>query len=175
MDNLETDRLILINYTLEMIQATINGTEALEKASGYHVSPDWPGIDFFFYLPYVLENVKKDDRMIKWTRLVILKEENKIIGEIGGQGNPDETGEIEIGYSIVPDYQNKGYMSEALIGMIAWLEEQPTIHRIFARSYEQNMASIQVLKHNHFVHIKEKDTEEKQGRVMMWEYPIKRT
>ncbi|EGP9282308.1 GNAT family N-acetyltransferase, partial [Listeria monocytogenes] len=25
MDNLETDRLILINYTLEMIQATING------------------------------------------------------------------------------------------------------------------------------------------------------
>ncbi|HAO5843459.1 TPA: GNAT family N-acetyltransferase, partial [Listeria monocytogenes] len=26
MDNLETDRLILINYTLEMIQATINGT-----------------------------------------------------------------------------------------------------------------------------------------------------
>ncbi|KEX80729.1 GNAT family acetyltransferase, partial [Listeria monocytogenes] len=55
MDNLETDRLILINYTLEMIQATINGTEALEKASGYHVSPDWPGIDFFFYLPYVLE------------------------------------------------------------------------------------------------------------------------
>lgn len=77
MDNLETDRLILINYTLEMIQATINGTEALEKASGYHVSPDWPGIDFFFYLPYVLENVKKDDRMIKWTRLVILKEENK--------------------------------------------------------------------------------------------------
>ncbi|ECH7051916.1 GNAT family N-acetyltransferase, partial [Listeria monocytogenes] len=33
MDNLETDRLILINYTLEMIQATINGTEALEKAS----------------------------------------------------------------------------------------------------------------------------------------------
>lgn len=119
--------------------------------------------------------MKKDDRMIKWTRLVILKEENKIIGEIGGQGNPDETGEIEIGYSIVPDYQNKGYMSEALIGMIAWLEEQPAIHRIFARSYEQNMASIQVLKHNHFVHIKEKDTEEKQGRVMMWEYPIKRT
>lgn len=82
MDNLETDRLILINYTLEMIQATINGTEALEKTSGYHVSPDWPGIDFFFYLPYVLENVKKDDRMIKWTRLVVLKEENKIIGEI---------------------------------------------------------------------------------------------
>ncbi|MBC1375398.1 GNAT family N-acetyltransferase [Listeria sp. FSL L7-0091] len=175
MNNIETNRLILINYTLEMIQATINGTEALEKASGYQVSPDWPGIDFFFYLPYVLENVKKDKRMIKWTRLVVLKKENKIIGEIGGQGNPNETGEIEIGYSIAPDYQNKGYMSEALIGMIAWLEEQHEIKRIFARCYEQNEASIQVLKHNHFVHIVEKDTEERQGRVMMWEYPIKQT
>lgn len=175
MDNLETDRLILINYTLEMIQATIGRTEALERASGYQVSPDWPGIDFFFYLPYVLENVKKDDRMIKWTRLVVLKQENKIIGEIGGQGNPDETGEIELGYSIVPEYQNKGYMSEALSEMIAWLAEQPNIIRIFARCYEQNEASIQVLKHNRFVHIEEKDTEERQGSVMMWEYPIKQT
>ncbi|EFR90196.1 acetyltransferase [Listeria innocua FSL S4-378] len=59
--------------------------------------------------------------------------------------------------------------------MIDWLEHQPVINRIFARCYEQNEASIQVLKHNHFVHIKEKDTEEKQGRVMMWEYPIKQT
>ncbi|MPR75265.1 N-acetyltransferase, partial [Listeria monocytogenes] len=68
-----------------------------------------------------------------------------------------------------------GYMSEALIGMIAWLEEQPAIHRIFARCYEQNGPSIHVLQHNHFVHIAEKDTEEKQGRVMMWEYPIKQS
>ncbi|CBW86449.1 GNAT family N-acetyltransferase [Listeria ivanovii] len=175
MEIIETERLILINYTLEMIQATIKGTESLEKASGYHVSKDWPGIDFFFFLPYVLENVKKDDRMIKWTRLVVLKEENKIIGEIGGQGIPDETGEIEIGYSIVPDYQNKGYMTEALIGMIAWLEKQPVIHRIFARCYENNEASIRVLKHNQFVRIKEKDVFERQGRVMMWEFPINKS
>ncbi|MBC1755603.1 GNAT family N-acetyltransferase [Listeria seeligeri] len=175
MEIIETERLILINYTLEMIQATIKGTESLEKASGYHVSKDWPGIDFFFYLPYVLENVKKDDRMIKWTRLVVLKAENKIIGEIGGQGIPEETGEIEIGYSIVPDYQNKGYMTEALIGMIGWLQEQPEIHRIFARCYESNEASIQVLKHNHLVHIAEKDVFERQGRVMMWEFPIKQS
>lgn len=62
----------------------INGIEVLEKVSGYYVLFDWLGIDFFFYLLYVLENVKKDDRMIKWICLVILKEENKIIGEIGG-------------------------------------------------------------------------------------------
>lgn len=172
VDIIETERLILINYTLEMIQATIKGTENLEKASGYHVSKDWPGIEFFFYLPYVLENVKKDDRMIKWTRLVVLKEENKIIGEIGGQGTPDETGEIEIGYSIVPDYQNKGYMKEALIGMITWLEKQPVIHRIFARCYDNNEASIRVLKHNQLIHIEEKDVFERQGRVMTWEFPI---
>lgn len=172
MGKLETKRLLLLEYNLEWIQATIAGVDELERVSGYEVSRDWPGIDFFFYLPYVLENVKKEPEMTKWTHLIVLKEENKVIGEIGGQGKPEETGEIELGYSIVPGYQNQGYVSEALMKLLAWLQVQPEIKRIFARSFETNTHSIQVLKKAGFVYQPDQDKVESRGRIVLWEYPM---
>lgn len=170
MEFIETKRLLLIEYTREMIEATIAGIGELEAVLGCEVSEDWPGIDFFFYLPYVLDNVKKKPEMTRWTRLVILKEENIVIGEIGGQGDPDETGEIELGYSIVPEFQHHGYMTEALSAMLAWLKEQEVITRIFARSFESNLASIGVLERTGFVHQMNEDEVQSGGKITHWEW-----
>ncbi|MBC6314977.1 GNAT family N-acetyltransferase [Listeria grandensis] len=172
MGKLETKRLLLVEYNLEWIKATIAGVDELERVSGYTVSRDWPGIDFFFYLPYVLENVKKEPEMTKWTHLIVLKDENKVIGEIGGQGKPEETGEIELGYSIVPAYQNNGYVTEALEELLIWLKNQPEIHRIFARSFESNTYSIQVLRKSGFVYQPERDKVDSRGTIVLWEYPM---
>lgn len=108
--------------------------------------------------------------MTRWTRLVILKEENIVIGEIGGQGDPDETGEIELGYSIVPEFQHHGYMTEALSAMLAWLKEQEVITRIFARSFESNLASIGVLERTGFVHQMNEDEVQSGGKITHWEW-----
>lgn len=110
--------------------------------------------------------------MTKWTHLIVLKEENKIIGEIGGQGKPDETGEIELGYSIVPSYQNQGYVTEALCELLIWLKKQPEIKRIFARSFENNPHSIQVLRKSGFVYQEDQDKMESRGTILLWEYPM---
>ncbi|KGL44777.1 N-acetyltransferase [Listeria sp. SHR_NRA_18] len=172
MGKLETERLLLVEYSLEWIEATIAGVDELERVSGYEVSRDWPGIDFFFYLPYVLESVKKEPEMTKWTHLIVLKEENKVIGEIGGQGKPEETGEIELGYSIVPAYQNNGYVTEALGELLVWLKQQPEIKRIFARSFESNPHSIQVLRKSGFLYQPKYDKTEPRGKIVLWEYPM---
>ncbi|WP_088838907.1 MULTISPECIES: GNAT family N-acetyltransferase [unclassified Listeria] len=169
MEPLETRRLLLIEYTFEMIEATIKGISELEKVTGYDVSEEWPGIDFFFYLPYVLENVKNKPEMTKWTKLVVLKEEGIVIGEIGGQGNPDETGEIELGYSIVESYQGHGYMKEALAEMVLWLVAQKKITRIFARSFEHNLASIHVLQGTGFKYREGHDEMQLGGKITLWE------
>ncbi|WP_163654304.1 GNAT family N-acetyltransferase [Listeria sp. PSOL-1] len=170
MEKLKTERLLLIEYEYKMIQATIVGIQELEYTSGYQVSANWPGIDFFFYLPFVLENIQRKPWMTRWTRLIVLQSENKIIGEIGGQGDPDQTGEIELGYSIVPEYQRRGYMQEALQAMLIWLTKQAEIKRIFARCYEQNQASIHVLQKTGFIHLSEQDKIEVGRKVMMWEF-----
>lgn len=63
MDHIiETDRLLLITYSLEMIRATIEGPEALEEITGYEVSRDWPGIDFFLLFTLCIRKRRKKNR-----------------------------------------------------------------------------------------------------------------
>ena len=59
LDIIETDRLLLIPYTIEYIEATLSGKDKLNEVSGYEVSKEWPGIEFSFYLPFALEELKK--------------------------------------------------------------------------------------------------------------------
>ncbi len=52
MGIIETDRLLLVPYTIEYIEATLSGKEILSDISGFEVSKGWPGIEFSFYLPF---------------------------------------------------------------------------------------------------------------------------
>lgn len=52
IETIETKRLLLLPYTLQLINATIQGHEQLKKVSGYNVSPYWPGEDFLKILPW---------------------------------------------------------------------------------------------------------------------------
>lgn len=62
MGKLETKRLLLVEYNLEWIKATIAGVDELERVSGYTVSRDWPGIDFFFLSAICIGERKKKSR-----------------------------------------------------------------------------------------------------------------
>ena len=53
-----------------------------------------------------------------WT--IILKEENKMVGDLCFVGEPDAEGEIEIGYGTYDEFRKRGYMTEAVNGMINW-------------------------------------------------------
>ncbi len=56
--------------------------------------------------------------------IVIEKNEKAIIGGICFHGEPDNNGEVEIGYGIDNDYRNKGYMTETISGLIHWIKKQ---------------------------------------------------
>jgi RimJ/RimL family protein N-acetyltransferase len=71
--------------------------------------------------------------------LIIVADEPFGAGMAGFKGYPDERGEVEIGYGIDPDWQNKGYMTEAVRAMIAWA---------FAHSYCRSVIAPGVLKSN---------------------------
>ncbi|MFT4734163.1 MAG: ribosomal-protein-alanine N-acetyltransferase [Algoriphagus sp.] len=53
-----------------------------------------------------------------WT--LISKIDNKMVGDLYIVGEPNALGEIEIGYGIYDKFQNKGFMTEALGGLIDW-------------------------------------------------------
>ncbi|GAB3174689.1 GNAT family N-acetyltransferase [Telluribacter humicola] len=90
-----------------------------------------------------------------WT--IIHKEENVIVGDLCFKGEPNEAGEIEVGYGIYDDFQNRGYMTEALRGLVYWAFEQPRVTCVVAETEKDNIASQRTLQKLNFEQYLEKE------------------
>lgn len=143
---IETYRLILEAFTLEMVKAAVKDQKELEKVLNMEVSEQWPNPQYAKILPMKIEELTQQPSLSKWTRLVVLKEENKVIGEIGCKGGPNETGIVEIGYGLVPNYRNQGFATEMVKGMVEWLFQKSEVNKVTAECLEENIPSARVLE-----------------------------
>lgn len=91
-----------------------------------------------------------------WT--AISKAENKMVGDICIYGEPDADGVIEIGYGTYDEFQNKGFMTEIVNGIINWVRTQIKVKSIIASTDKLNTASFKVLEKNNFIKIGETET-----------------
>jgi len=73
-------------------------------------------------------------------------------------GEPNAAGEIEIGYGTYDEFRNKGFMTEAVSGIIKWATNEPTVMSILASTEKTNIASFRILEKNKFVKIGETET-----------------
>ena len=80
-----------------------------------------------------------------------------MVGDICFYGEPNEEGEVEIGYGTYPAYQGNGYMTEAVAALIRWAREQPCVKKILASTDKTNVASYSVLVKNGFEKVGESD------------------
>jgi ribosomal-protein-alanine N-acetyltransferase len=93
----------------------------------------------------------KDDYLFHTFWIVVDRSERVIVAELGFKGVPDTRAEIEIGYGTFPQQRGKGYMTEALGGMLGWAQARPDVKAILAETEETNLASIRVLQKNNFL------------------------
>lgn len=94
-----------------------------------------------------LEELTKDSSLLGWgVWLVIDKETNTIIGDIGFKGRPNSEKQVEVGYGINPSYQNKGIATEAVGALMTWAFSFDNVEKIIAECLDDNRASIRVLE-----------------------------
>lgn len=93
-----------------------------------------------------------------WFQLVIVfKETQKIVGDLGIHFIDPENGQAEIGCTLNKDYQNKGFATESVIKVIDYLFKELNKHRIIASIDPENKNSIRLVerigfrKEAHFV------------------------
>ena len=91
-----------------------------------------------------------------WT--AISKNEHTMVADLCFYGEPDAGGMIEIGYGTHSEFQNRGFMTEAVGGMVKWAEAQTGISAIIASTEKSNPASSRVLEKNGFVQVSESNT-----------------
>ncbi|TCS92202.1 GNAT family N-acetyltransferase [Hazenella coriacea] len=143
---IETKRLQMVPFTLEYVRAAIMGKEQLESILNYQVSEQWPNPDFAEILPWMADQLEQNPLQSKWSGLIVHRSEQILIGEIGCKGCPSPDGVVEIGYGIVPDYQNDGYATEMVQGFVQWLLQLPEIRKVTAECLKDNRPSVRVLE-----------------------------
>ncbi|HLI56540.1 MAG TPA: GNAT family N-acetyltransferase [Actinomycetota bacterium] len=77
--------------------------------------------------------------------IVALRSE-RVVGDIGFHGPPDELGAVEIGYGVVAACRRQGVASEALRALSGWALHQPDVDVVHARTDFGNVASLGVLR-----------------------------
>jgi ribosomal-protein-alanine N-acetyltransferase len=141
----ETKRLQLVPFTRELMQATLAGTEVLGQLLGIEIPCTWPGSDLAEALPGFVAHMEREAAEFAWNWLIIHRRDLLIVGDVGFLGGPQD-GIAEIGYSIVPQYRNQGYATEAALSLIHWALQQREIRCVTAQCLDSNPGSIKVLQ-----------------------------
>jgi RimJ/RimL family protein N-acetyltransferase len=77
---------------------------------------------------------------------IFLKENSDLIGDIGIHFLPPEAKQVELGYSLTPEQQRKGYAAEALSSVIDYLFYQMNIQRAICFIDSRNIRSQMLVK-----------------------------
>ena len=108
-----------------------------------------------FIIPYVTQHPKEILFGTLWA--IIDHDTNIIVGDIGFKGMPSSRGLLEVGYGTYPDFENKGYMTEALSKLAAWAFGQSGVEIIVAETDKGNISSQKILTKNKFSPFAETD------------------
>ena len=150
-----TARLILRPIPPRAAAALPGDRAAAAEAIGAELSPAWPLPDLIDLLPHQATASPWQQR--HGIHAIVERATGTVVGDIGFHGPPDETGTVEIGYSVVPEARRQGFATEAATALTAWALRQASIRRVVARCEPGNQASIRTLERAGFERVGERD------------------
>lgn len=158
---IETERLLLRPLTLDQLFKYIKGDNSLEIEFNLNDSVRTISLELKEALEQtIIPNVAYPNKNYLFSTLwtAISKIDNKMVGDLCIVGEPNAAGEIEIGYGTYDEFRNKGFMTEAVGGLIKWARLQSSVISIIASTDKGNIASFSVLEKNDFKKVGENDT-----------------
>lgn len=169
---IETERLLVFPLTIPQLELYVQANNKLEKllnlaCNGRTVSPYVRESVIQFTLPQ-MKSATGTDYLFYTFWLVVEKQSRTIVAELGFKGPPRDGGHVEIGYGVMPVMQRKGYMSEAVGGILQWAAERRDINHVLAEIHAQNAASIRVVQKNGFQQF---DT---RGDMLWWKAAVQK-
>lgn len=168
---IETPRLVLVSTPLNIIRmrlerANFSAEVSLENETKTVRFPaDWPS-DALVIFPRLAAHLETNPEQELWDGTLIEKATDTAVGQLGCKGLPDENGVVEIGYGLNPEARGRGYATEIVGALTAWLLGQPTVSLVTAECLATNLASVRVLEKTGFKFVGKKAGEE--GPLLLW-------
>lgn len=149
---IKSKRLNLVASTRGLIERDIEGGESLAAALGVAKPETWPPA---LYGPNAMRFalLQLDDPAEQsWSfwYLVTATEPAQLAGICGFKGRPDESGSVEISYSVVDGFQRQGLATEAVSRLVGWAFSHHNVVEVCAETFPYLSQSIRVLKKNGF-------------------------
>lgn len=153
---LRTARLRIVPATPAIARADLAGPDALAQVLGLPVHPQWrPELFDAPAIEYSLRQLEADPAEAGWAFHYIVREGTSatgplVIGIVGYKGKPGPDGSVEIGYSVVPEYQRQGIATEAAGALVLNAFQHPAVTRVLGETLPSLAPSIAVLERNGF-------------------------
>lgn len=147
-----TPRLRLIPATEALLRASLKGNAALAAAVGRTVPASWPPEHYdAAAVQFTLDWLRRRPADTVWGFHFIelpLADggPGTLVGAGGFKGAPDSDGIVEIGYSVLPEFQRRGYALEAVRGWVDFAFSHPKVQMICAHTLASGAPSIGVLQ-----------------------------
>jgi len=146
-----TKRLRLIPATTDLIRADLAGPAALGAALGFETPDTWPPQYYDTSdMQRTLAQLERDPDSADWTMHYIVATDGRVAGIVGYKGKPGPEGTVEIGYSVLRQYQRNGIAAEATAALVERAFRSPEVHGVIAETLPQLLPSIRVLEKNGF-------------------------
>jgi [ribosomal protein S5]-alanine N-acetyltransferase len=119
-----TPRMHLIPATMELLQAELQSPAALSAFIGAYVPANWPPPLYDEpAIRWTMGQLSKPNTDGRWYSHYFVAQSKTaapdvVVGVGGYVGGPSPNGVVEIGYSILPAYQRKGYATEAAAALV---------------------------------------------------------
>lgn len=147
---IRTIRLELVAETDVLGTAEVAGSSRLAEALCADVPQNWPPENVRDVVELFATKLQRDPELAGWMNWYWILVEpatgrRTLIGSGGFTSRPID-GVVAIGYSLLPQYQRKGFATEAVQALATWAFSHPEVRKIIAETLPDNEPSIQVLK-----------------------------
>jgi RimJ/RimL family protein N-acetyltransferase len=149
-----TRRLTLVPASVALARAELNDRAAFGDLLGAVVPEAWPPQTTVDALPLFLGWLEASPDRVGWFGWYALLRDATDAGSIliGGGGflGPPQDGIVQMGYSVLPEFQRRGYATEMVRGLASWAFVQPDVAVVAAETEWDNPASVRVLERSGF-------------------------
>ena len=148
--DLRAGRLRLVAITPEMLEAEQRESASeLARLLGARLTPGWPPLDWEPHvLNLILQQYEQSPETLGWHRYVVLCDglglTRTLVGAIGGF--PKQWGDVEIGYSTLPQFQRRGIATTAVSALVEWLLTRDGVRSVSAQTFTRLPESIKVME-----------------------------
>jgi RimJ/RimL family protein N-acetyltransferase len=150
-----TRRLRLVPSTAELVRAEIGDRLEFGRLLGARIPTGWPTEEAADALPWFLERLEAaDPGDVGWHGFYAVVVEGVVVEGVdaapvlvagGGTLGPPVDGSVEIGYSVLPEFQRQGFATEMMSAIVTWVSTDPRVVSITAETATDNVASRRLL------------------------------